>query len=117
MHVQQDDADESALQISSSLASGCLYVFGLGVPGEPPILKETKSIDWDMEVTFLAWNINCHAGRISLPFEKVQRLSDLVKKRSSSRELASSRQVLSLTTKLWNVTLVSYAGSVSSGSS
>lgn len=70
MHSQQDDGDESGLQVSSSLASDGVRIFGLGELGEPPILSRSKSSTWNVNLTFLGLDINTHTDRISLPFEK-----------------------------------------------
>lgn len=97
MHDEDDDGDHSALQVSASLASDCVRVFGPGDLGEPPILSQAKSSYCDVNITFLRRNINTHTGQISLPYEKIGGLRDILDEWTSSREATPVREVLSLT--------------------
>lgn len=42
VHVQQNDDDETVLQLSVSLASDCPHVFGAGITREPTILSRPQ---------------------------------------------------------------------------
>lgn len=76
-----------------------------------------KSSNWDVRFIYLWWDINTHTDLISLSFEKFERLRDLLDDWPASREVAPAKEVLSLSAKLWNVTFVLRAGSISCGSS
>lgn len=109
VHVQNDDGDNSALQVSVSLAFDCFRVFGPRDPGETPILSQAKSTHWGVKLSFLGWYINSHTDRISLPYGKVGRRRDTFDERPPStrhRPRKKSTFVLRTTGKLWNVTFV-----------
>lgn len=78
MSVQQNDNDSSALLVCGSLAFNFFRVFGPSPPGEPLILSQQKSSNWDVRFLYLGWNSNTHKGRISLPLEKPERLSESI---------------------------------------
>lgn len=92
MHLQTDDQDVSALDISESLASDCLGVLDRGDPGEPPILSTAKSTCWGVNLSFLGWDTNAHTGWTSFPYENIDIPSDLLDEWPVVRQTAPAKE-------------------------
>lgn len=112
MHAQHDDGDDSGLQVSASVASDCVRVFGPSDPGEPPILSQAKNIHREGNLTFLGWDIKTLIGRISRCCTKISKMERLptLDESPSSHEVTLARGVLSLTSKLGNLASVFRVG-------
>ena len=112
IRVQHSDDDRSALIASSSLASDHVRLFGPGEDGVTLILAPKKSTDWDTTIDALGFTINSYILRISCTREKTEVIKRLLlfEHWPASRRQAKAREVLSMESKLWNLTCVVRAG-------
>ena len=111
IRVQYSDDDRSSLVASAFLASDHVRLFGPGEDGVAPILAPKQSTDWDTTISALGFTINSRTLRISCTREKTEAMKrSLFDYWPASRRQAKAREVLSMESKLWNLTCVVRAG-------